>query len=233
MAIDYDAKDTVAESLMQLSSYEGAVDSALYDNFHLPLNIRMADTKSQGWYLTSSWRRSSELPDYYVGTLQTYLSQTTAAVEVCRLWVEYDVSLITPQQDHDNEAAHFSFDTSVAITVAHDYVSDYLISATPVRQGTAWTATSNHLYCSRAGTYLVQAAIGATGTLSAATITESGDATAVVAQANTWSADDKLVTGAWIVTATVGQYFDLVIGTSGFTSTSGDIRFTKYDALFD
>ena len=233
MAVDYDINDDPAISLIQLMSYEGAVDSALYDNFKLDANTRMMNTKNQGFYLTTNYRRTTQnLTEYYAGLLQIYLSQTTAAVEVARFWVEYDVSLITPQQTRDVDSVHFSFPVSTVITVAHDYVSDYLLSQAPTRLGYAWEATGGHLVCRRSGTFLCEVGIGATGTLSAATLTFAGDATGVVAQANAWSADDTLVTGAWIITAEVGQYFDLTVGVSGFTSTSGDFRLSRYDSLF-
>lgn len=95
LAIDYDALDQDPRDKTQMLSYKSSTRSALWQA--ASLNVNMVDTMGLSRRkFTRDGDVSGDLKTYDVGTLYIYTEGQTSGL-LGELWVEYDISLYTPQ----------------------------------------------------------------------------------------------------------------------------------------
>jgi hypothetical protein len=214
LAIDYDALDVAPASKTQIMSYRSAVRGAPWQDTALsamPEDIHRAT--SLYTRTTTAVPAAADLKTYDVGNLFVATQGQGAATVIAELYVEYDVTLLTPQLDSGfgsglrsvgtaGLAANVFFGTNASID------ADSTIAATIVGTGDVLTFSqdfSGLLILSAVGTVLSALAPGGSAPTNLVSLSAGTNNTTMV--------------GVWKVVAIVGQTLVPTITETTFTSS--------------
>jgi hypothetical protein len=118
MAIDYDASDSNASSKQMMMAYRGSVRTAPWSACkHISMKEDLSKLKSH-FIRTGNLPAGVDVKLYDIGTLQVATSGTSTNT-LGELYVEYDVTLMTPQFDQEIQAVGGSFAAGGTISAAN------------------------------------------------------------------------------------------------------------------
>lgn len=175
MAIDYDAADAAPASLMQLYQYNGSRDSQVWaaetcliadgpDMHKLP----------QNYVRQGILAANQDIKTYDIGTFYIATQDMAGASAIGRLWVEYELELITPQAQVSGISLSAKVVSGGTVDKANVFGSSAVITG-----GLQITAVGKTLTFNQPGQYIVVQNIVGTGLNAASTVTGSATFTKI------------------------------------------------------
>jgi len=172
---DYDAADSAPSSEQVASAYVNTVENAPWvEEFTCPLDpAAMLEGHDRKYIRTGTLSANLDIKTYDGGNLFV-ITTDGAAVNWGKLWVEYDVSLFTPQLP----SAGISTVASAKIAAGGSISKTAYLGSVPViTGGLSVSAVTNTITFNSVGQFLVLHELGGTGISSGGTV--SGTATTV------------------------------------------------------
>jgi len=175
MLIDYDAADDAPSSAYELLNGSGARSIGSWMSLDMPAYGKDENTLGKRRYVRGGSLSSNlDIKTYDLGVLHLAFQGLASTVSAARLFVEYDVELITPQFSLSTLSGVFSRRILGAGSVSK--TSLYGTAAT-LQGGLPVTASGNTLTFQKPGQYLLESSVEGTGISDAGSPTVSGTAT--------------------------------------------------------
>lgn len=103
MAVDYDVDDYTPSMKSQLMSFQGAVSGPVWDSLEFHCDIRNLKKFSLDHYVRAGTITGTDAKTYDVGFLTIATDNMAATLSVGDFYVDYEVELITPQLQEDDD----------------------------------------------------------------------------------------------------------------------------------
>jgi hypothetical protein len=148
MSVDYDAADAPPTTLMELFQNNGTIDSAVWSPDTCMICAKQnLDKMKQRYIRTKPLLANQDIKTYDVGNLLFATQDEADLSKIGRLWVEYDVELMTPQgRPLQTFAAHITAAPAISVTKlapfgtapVYQVGSNSPITVGPLGQSYAW-----------------------------------------------------------------------------------------------
>jgi len=223
MGIDYDAADAAPTSSLQLASFWGTRDSAVWQNTDFSADTQDLQKFGVKRYLRYGNLASNlDIKTYDVGNFFIASEDCADTSNIGILYVEYDVEFQTPQLD----ASALISSNSAKISATAPVKTNLFDGGSTITGGLPVAAAGNTITFNKSGQFLVEAEFTGTG-LSAAPVTTGSTSTFVV--------DDLAIANAGVtgilivfVSALPGQTFVMNWNTVSTTLTGMLVRVASY-----
>jgi len=217
LAVDYDASDPVPSSKAQVMAYQGAVRSPAWAPCCFEASKESLSKRKSYFVRLGAVPSGSDIHLYDVGVFYACTQGMASTAAVGELYVEYDVTLMTPQLNDigigQSLWAHYSGTTNAAPFVTALGTLALLPSSTGTTASTT-TFTFNSSWEGIASVVLTGTGIGTDGSAGTATVSSIGEVT---------NAGGTEIVSVTAIKATPGQTF--VLGIANTTITQCDIFF--------
>ncbi len=220
LTVEFDPSDVAPSSEQQLATYDGVVYGTPWANHIYKCALRNLSKRSSYFTRIGTLSNSADLPLYDVGYLVVATTGNASTALVGKIWVDYEVELVTPQLGSiavgRSLSANFSgADNFVTVPAKAGNAQLTASVAANVLTITAQQPYSSLLSFTVAGTGLVSVALAGTAVVTAVTnVTNAGGTASVV--------------GANVNFANVGDTLTITIA-SPTTVTATRARFGQYN----
>jgi len=223
LAMDYDAADSAPVNYQTMTNYNHCIDTQAW-NAEAVLNCDRADMNklSQRYVRTGTLASNLDIKTYDVGNFFIAALDMADSVGVGRLWVEYDVELITPQSIFALPSK-----TSAKIVSGGTVSKTAVFGSVPViTGGLNITCVTNTITFNQTGEFLVSLSVIGTGvgvdSVNSGTVTQ----TQVYSQ---YSASTVAIEQSIVKVTSIGQTFIQDWSASATTITSSVVRISPYE----